>query len=125
MPKDVAPLNTCIVKPDSPEVPDIEDIAVLRNPAVGEVIVGAAGGIASNINERTELTGPVLPPASLALTRQYQVFEASVGVVNCETGGFPFTLAVVVPVVKVEVVEYCTTYLSIPLGSVTSFQSNN
>ena len=49
VPREVGPLNTCIVRPDSPEVPDIEDIAVFLIPAVGEVILGAAGIVVSTV----------------------------------------------------------------------------
>ena len=47
VPREVAPLNTSIVKPVSPEVPDIEEIGVFRDPAVGDAMTGAAGGVLS------------------------------------------------------------------------------
>ena len=55
VPRDVAPLNTSIVNPASPEVPEIVDIAVFCVPAVGEVMTGAVGTLASITSVNVEL----------------------------------------------------------------------
>ena len=59
--------NTSIVRPSSPEVPDILVISVFCVPAIGEVMDGAVGIVWSTTTATALEAGDVLVAASLAV----------------------------------------------------------
>ena len=65
--KSVTASNTSIVRPSSPEVPDISVISVFCVPAIGEVMDGASGAVWSTVTATAVEAGESLVAASVAI----------------------------------------------------------
>ena len=65
--------NTSIVRPSSPEVPDISVISVFCVPAIGEVMDGAVGIVWSTTTATALEAGDVCRPSFAVAVKPYHL----------------------------------------------------